>query len=113
MANNNVTMEVLQLKKNFRKRYNYLSFEEVNDIYQDALDYYLSLAYPLNHSITEIPEERLGDLRYIRILMRNILERAGCTSAVAYSENGLSYTLDGTLFDDKIAKLIIPQGKVI
>ena len=113
LDNNNVAEAVEQVKIKFNHRYPYLSWEDVEWFYQTALDYYLSLAFPLKHDIAEIPASRIGDLRYIRSIMQDVIERQGLTSVTAYSENGMSYTFDGAMFNDKYASLIVPCGKVI
>lgn len=112
MDNNDATTAVERIKLDFIRRYS-LKREDVEWIYRTALDYYLSLAFPLRHDIVEFPASRIGDLRLIRMLMQNIIDREGVTSVTAYAENGMSYTFDGTMFDDKIAALIVPQGRVI
>lgn len=112
MDNNDVATAVERVKLDFQRRYS-LSIEDVEWTYRTALDYYLSLAFPLRHDIVDFPASRIGDLRIIRMLMQNIIDREGVTSVTAYSENGMSYSFDGSMFDSKIAALIVPQGKVI
>ena len=113
MDNNDVTTAVEQMKINFHHRYSHLSWEDVEYIYQKALGYYLSLAFPLRHDLLELPASRIGDLRLIREVMENGVERLGISSLTAYSENGMSYTFDSSMFDSKFISMIIPEGKVI
>ena len=113
MDNNDVATAVEQMKINFQHRYSHLSWEDVEYISQKALCYYLSLAFPLRHDLLELPASRIGDLRLIRELMENVVERLGISSLTAYSENGMSYTFDSSMFDSKFISMIIPEGKVI
>lgn len=112
MDNNDVATAVERLKLDFQRRYK-MSREDVEWTYRTALDYYISRAFPLRHDIVDMPASRIGDLSFIRSFMTDIIEREGVSSITAYSENGMSYSFDGSMFDSKIASLIVPQCKVI
>lgn len=80
---------------NFSQKYPYLDQGEVEAIFFKAKSIYLSLSFPYHHEITEIPSDRPDAYRLIWMIMDEILERNGCSSAISYSENGLSITFNG------------------
>ncbi len=104
---------IIKLKKDFVQENPQLTVDDVEIIFSKAFDYYASVAFPFEHNVETLPDNRIADTRYIKMFMRNIIDRPDNTAFKSYSENGLSYSLDGTVFDQSIAKLIIPKGKVI
>ena len=93
----------------FAAKYEYLSDEEVEGIYRLALGVYLATLFPFEATITEFPEDRPRDVYWIELAMTQILERSGASSAVAYSENGLSIEFDGSMIvSEGLRKLITP-----
>jgi len=81
---------VITMKADFKTEYSYLSIDEVERLYQKALGFYCDIAYPFDHTIVLIPETRPRAVQWVRDCMVEILERNGCSSLVAYSENGMS-----------------------
>lgn len=105
--------KIEQMKLSFKDEFNYLSSQEVNNIYELALGIYLELVYPLHTSIADLPDSDVRRLWWIKAVMKEILERNGCTSLVAYSENGLSYKFDGSMISEKLMGILTPNAKVI
>lgn len=81
---------VTAMKADFKLEYTYLSVEEIERLYQKALGFYCDIAYPFDYTIVAIPETRPRAVKWVRDCMVEILERNGCSSVVAYSENGMS-----------------------
>lgn len=108
----NTQDRIRSMKHSFRHSYNYLSQAEIEELYNRAFNFYIHLAFPLRHDIVELPDDRVGDISIIREMMVDILERSGASNLTAYSENGLSFEFDGSMFNDKFAQMIIPIGKV-
>lgn len=71
-------------------KFPHLEIYDVDDIYDMAKYNYLSIRYPFDKTIMDIPESDERDLNWIRDRMIDIVERSGSSSAKAYSENGLS-----------------------
>lgn len=101
------------MKDDFHKKYNYLSQEQVDDLYKCSLNLYLSLSFPLDKSITDIPVEYARDVGIIRRIMTETLERDGLSSVTAYSENGMSFTFDNAHISKALLSLIVPKAKTI
>lgn len=97
----------------FKAKYNYLSENQVCDLYNCSLNLYLSLAFPLDRTITELPEDYVRDVSIIRLIMEETLERDGLSSLVAYSENGMSFSFDNAHVSSQILSLITPKSKVV
>lgn len=104
---------VCEMKKAFKRKYSYLSNEQVDDLYCCALNLYLSLSFPLDRSITNIPEEYARDVGIIRQIMTETLEREGFSSATAYSENGMSFTFDNAHISKQLLSTITPKAKAV
>lgn len=94
-------------KAEFREKYDYLSYEEVDDIYNQALNTYLDLTFPFNYSITDIPADRPRAIYWIKDCMKEIIDRNGIT-ATSYKENGLSITWSTDMVSNILRARIIP-----
>lgn len=104
---------VCEMKKAFKRKYSYLSNEQVDDLYCCSLNLYLSRSFPLDRSITNIPEEYARDVGIIRQIMTETLEREGFSSATAYSENGMSFTFDNAHISKQLLSTITPKAKAV
>jgi hypothetical protein len=102
-----------QMKLSFRNEFNFLTSEEIDNLYEIALGIYLELSYPVHISISELPDSDVRRIWWIKAVMKEILERNGCTSLVAYTENGLSYRFDSSLISEKLIGLITPLAKIV
>jgi len=105
--------KIEQMKLGFRAKYNYLSEDEVEELYEKALMIYLELQYPLHKTVHTIPERNLRGITWIKMCMQEILERSGVSSAVAYSENGLSIRYDSSVVSSTLMQLLTPYGKIV
>ena len=104
---------VAQMKSAFKKKYDYLTESQVDDLYNCSLNLYLSLSFPLDRSITEIPQEYARDVGIIRRIMTETLEREGLSSVTAYSENGMNFTFDNAHISRQLLSMITPKAKVV
>ena len=95
------------VKTEFMEKYDYLSYSEVDDIYERAKNTYLDLAFPFHLQITEIPEDRPRAIYWIKDCMKEIIDRNGIT-ATSYSENGLSYHWSTDMVSDILRARVIP-----
>ena len=101
------------MKEDCHKKYSYLTEEQVDDLYHCSLALYLSLSFPVDRSITEIPEEYVRDVGIIRKIMTETLEREGLSSVTAYSENGMNFTFDNAHISKQLLSMITPKAKVV
>lgn len=101
----------IEVVNDFIKKYPYLTVSETEDIYNQALNTYLDLAYPFNYDIVEIPEDRPRAIYWIKDCMKEIIDRNGIT-ATSYKENGLSYTWSTDMVSDILRARVIPLAVV-
>ena len=101
------------MKEDFHKKYNYLTIEQVDDLYRCSLNLYLSLSFPFDRTIMEIPEAYARDVGLIRKIMTETLEREGLSSVTAYSENGMNFTFDNAHISKQLLSMITPKAKVV
>lgn len=91
----------------------YLEINVVKDIYIRALYDYLNLRFPFDKSITSIPKGSERDYVWVKKRMVDIIERAGASSAIAYSENGLSIRFDDAGISSELSSQVIPNMGVL
>lgn len=101
----------IEVVNDFIKKYSYLTVSEAEDIYNQALNTYLDLAFPFNYDIVEIPEDRPRAIYWIKDCMKEIIDRNGIT-ATSYSENGLSYHWSTDMVSDILRARVIPLAVV-
>jgi hypothetical protein len=99
----------LAVRQSIANAYPYFSVTEIADLYDIALFDYLTLRFPYDRSITDVPIGDERDYVWIRQRMVEIIERSGFSSAVAYSENGLSIRFDNSYMSKGLASKIIPK----
>jgi hypothetical protein len=104
---------VAQMKSAFKKKYNYLTESQIDDLYNCSLNLYLSLSFPFDRSITDLPEEYARDIGIIRKIMTETLERDGLSSVTGYSENGMSFSFDNAHISTQLLSTITPKAKVV
>ena len=100
-----------KLLYNFSQAYPHITDSEIAEIYDTAFYVYSKLLSPLV-PISTVSEDRLQDFEWIKQAMREIIERSGVTSAVAYSENGMSINFDDSLISKGLKSLIIPKARI-
>lgn len=93
----------------FVKKYDYFEYDEVLDIYSQALYTYIDLAYPFDRNMFDVPEDNPRIYQWIYDCMNEIVERNGTSSLTAYSENGMSWTWDSSGISEGLKKRIVPK----
>lgn len=96
------------MKTALKAEYSYLTENEVGKLYDKAVSCYCDFSFPFDHSITTIPEDRPRGVQWVHDCMVEILERSGCSSYVAYAENGLSLEFDNSQISRGLLKRLIP-----
>lgn len=99
-----------EMVERFKRKFNYFTTEEVNDIHDQATYDYLLLKYPYLH-LQSIPKNDYYGVRWVEMRMIEIVELDGVSSFTAYKENGLSYNIGKTIITDGLRSLIKPQAK--
>lgn len=103
----------IDIVNDFIKKYDYMEIEELEDIYDTAVNTYLDLTYPFKQDITEIPVDvRPRAKRWVKDCMREIIDRSGIT-ATSYSENGVSITWSTDMVSDALRRRIVPCVGVV
>lgn len=101
----------IEVVNQFLEKYDYLSVSDAEDIYYQAYNTYLDLAFPLHYEITEIPEDRPRAIYWVKDCMKEIIDRNGIT-ATSYKENGLSITWSTDMVSDILRARIVPLAVV-
>lgn len=98
----------LTIQNSIRVKFPHLSMTDVTEIYEQALYDYLSIVYPYDKSIVAVPVGHERDYEWLKARMIDIVERAGCSSAKAYSENGLSISFSRAYITDELKRQLVP-----
>lgn len=103
-----------QIKAQVRRKYDYLSFEEINTCYNLALSDFVRLTYPSSNNRPAIDKLDIDfyTSQWIYARMLDILDRAGGTSLTAYKENGISFTYASSYIDPSLVAQIMPKASV-
>lgn len=95
--------------------YPYLDDCDVRRIVNKAKMFYYSLSYPVDKSI-DVDTHPIKGFRaeqWVLSACDELVERLGFSSAVAYKENGVSWTFDGAYLSDRLISVITPRVGVI
>ena len=95
--------------------YPYLSDCDAKRIVNKAKMFYYSLAYPADKSIDEdtLPIKGFRAEQWVLSACDELVERLGFSNAIAYRENGVSWTFDNAHLSDRLVSMIMPQAGVI
>jgi len=96
-------------KSNISTMFPHLSMTDVERIYDHALDDYLTISYPYDKTIVAIPVGDERDYAWVYKRMIDIVERSGCSSAKAYSENGLSISFSSAYITNELKSQLTPK----
>lgn len=85
----------------------------VDGLVEKAKFLYCSLRYPFEPSL--FMDKAFDNLRaqlWVLSACDELLERLGFSSAVAYKENGISWSFDGAIISDRLASMVVPVAGV-
>lgn len=95
-----------------KTKYPYLKndTELATAIVDKAKMFYYALQYPCNPTASEEthPIDTFVAQNWVLSACDELMERLGFSSAVAYKENGVSWSLDGAQLSDRLCGLIKP-----
>lgn len=105
----------MEFVEKVKTKYPYLSENHALELVDRAKMFYYSLKFPFVHDIDENshPIVAFKEKNWIMSACEELIERQGFNSAVAYRENGVSWSLDGAQISQRLCELIIPEAMVI
>jgi len=103
-------MKKCNVLDNIKLMYSYLSDDDIELLYNEALYDYLSLAFPYDKSLTEIPENYERDYMWVQKRIIDIIERRGVSNLVSYKENGMSYEFGNPGINPNLVTEIISRA---
>lgn len=97
-----------------RRKYPWLSEEDANEIIAKAKMFYYGIVYKSYISYyDEDDEETPRKIAWLNACCDEIVERAGCSSATAYRENGLQINFDHSQISIGLISMLSPVVGVI
>jgi hypothetical protein len=107
----------MDFKASIVKKYPHLSqdTELVSAIVDKAKMFYYALRYPCEPYVDETskPIDTFIGQNWVLSACDELIERLGFNSAVAYKENGVSWSFDGAQLSTKLCSLIKPTIGVV
>ena len=106
--------QIVLVKQNIKKTYNWLNEAEIESCYNMALSDYVMLRYPSGNNRPSVDNIDFDffNAQWIYKRMVDILGRAGGISLTSYKENGLSLNYGGSYIDPELRAEIMPKASV-
>lgn len=102
-----------EVKEAYASTYNYVTEEDIDILYSAAEKAYLDKAFPFSPEIIKVPENRPRAYDWIYDCMKELADKAGCSSMKSYSENGMSISWDKTGVSQGLLDRITPQAGIV
>ena len=98
-----------------QEKYDYLPIEEIVRIVDKAKMFYYQLSYPCDTTADETthPIEGFRAKQWILSACDEIIERNGFNSALAYRENGITWSFDSAELSTRLVNMITPVVTVV
>ena len=98
-----------------KTKYPYLTIEDALEIVKKAKMFYFALKYPFDTNASEDtkPITSFVSQNWVLSACDELVERLGFSSAIAYKENGVSWSFDNAQLSDRLCSLIKPTIGVI
>jgi hypothetical protein len=105
----------MDFNEKVKNKYPYLEDNLVEDVVNKAKMFYFALRYPCLPNISEEthPIETFFEEQWILSACDEFIERLGFSSALAYRENGVSWSLDNAQLSATLIGLVKPIASVI
>jgi len=99
----------------FKKKYEYMEFEDIELLYEMAQDIFLNLKYPFKYDIDDatIELENRKHPTWCLRCMQEMIDRMGISNVVGYSENGVSVKFDKTGISQSLIDEIVAEADII
>ena len=97
----------------FKNKYEYMQYEELELLYDIALDTFLNLKYPFEYDIDEttIELENKKHPTWCLRCMQEMIDKMGISNVVGYSENGVSIKFDKAGLSQPLIDEIVAQAQ--
>lgn len=98
-----------------KTKYPYLEDNLIEDVVNKAKMFYYALKYPCLPLVNEEehPITSFVEINWVLSACDEIIERLGFSSAIAYRENGLSWSLDNAQISSTLMSLVKPIAGTI
>lgn len=102
-------------ERTIKRRYSYLSDEDVVRIVNKAKMIYFSARFPSEPQVDEVtrPLTSFKARNWVLACCEELIERLGFNSATGYRENGVSWTFDNAEVSERLLRLVKPIIGVI
>ena len=93
-----------------KSKYDYLEIKDIVNIVNKAKLIFFTTKYPCEPWVDETtrPITSFVDKSWISMCCDELVDRLGFSSAIAYKENGVSWTFDNAQVSDRLISLIKP-----
>lgn len=108
-------IEIGEFESRIKSKYPYMAIEDIVNIVDKAKMIYFSTKFPCEPNADETTRPITGFIakNWIIACCDELIERLGFNSAIAYRENGVSWSFDNAEVSDRLLNLIKPTIGVI
>ena len=105
----------MDFNEKVKTKYPYLEDNLIEDVVNKAKMFYYALRYPCLPNISEEthPITSFFEINWVLSACDEIIERLGFSSAIAYRENGLSWSIDNAQISSTLMSLVKPIAGTI
>lgn len=109
------TVELDYFGKSIKSKYPYISDSDIMAITDKAKMFYYAVKFPCEPTASEEtrPITAFIDKNWVLLAAEELVERQGFSSATAYRENGMSWSLDGAHISERLISMLKPIVGVI
>ena len=98
----------------YQKKYDYMDYDDIDLLYDMALDILLNTKYPFKDDYSDSDIELVTKKHSTWCLrcMQEMIDKMGLTNVVGYSENGVSVTFDKTGISQSLLDEIVSEADI-
>lgn len=96
----------------FTKRYEYMSIEDIDLLYDISLDIFMNVRYPFRKDINEniLDADLAHHPTWCLRVIQEMIDKEGISNVIGYSENGVSVTFDKTGLNQALLDEIVTEA---
>lgn len=98
----------------FKKKYGYMQTDDIDLMYDEAVDIFMNLKYPFEYEVTDETielEARKHPTWFLRCI-QEMIDKTGISNMIGYSENGVSIKFDKTGLSQALIDEIVSEAHI-
>jgi hypothetical protein len=109
-----MTYDKVGLIQHFQSKYEWLSSDDLDMMYESVVEIFLKLKFPSNYNISVIPDKIYQrNKTWFARAMQEIIDRNGMTNVVNYKENGNTWDFGRAQLSQALIDEVDPRVSTI